>query len=79
MNILHCNECEGREGVVHVVVTVERQTPISGRPGLARNDSFKVEGDLCATCLKVVTDAISEEVGLGIGPLERHADYSEVT
>jgi hypothetical protein len=80
MKVMHCNECSGIEDVSHVVVTVERRVAVEERPGLAKDDSLKVEGDLCAACLKAVIEAVSEEAGLGLGPLSRHhADYSEVT
>jgi hypothetical protein len=78
VNVLHCNECNGIENVSHVVVNVERQTPVENKPGLAKDDSLKVKGDLCAVCLRAVLDSVSESVGLSVGPLQRHADYSEV-
>jgi hypothetical protein len=71
--VIHCNECDGREDVSHVVVTMERRTPITDMPGLAKEDGITIEGDLCTTCLQVVIQAVSEEAGFGIGPLERNA------
>jgi hypothetical protein len=82
VNILHCNECNGTEDVTRVVVLVESQVPILNEDGeetgLAKNDSTKVTGDLCARCLKVVTDAVSEETGFGFKLTER-GERAEVT
>lgn len=61
MNIVHCNDCRGVVEVSHVTLTATRIVAANEEASLGKHERVHVEGDLCATCLKVMTDSIREE------------------